>query len=123
MSKKILIVEDDTFLQGLEVSTFKKSGFDVDIASDGKGGVAKAESAKFDCILLDLMLPGEIDGFGVLEKVRAGATNKTTPVLVFSNMSDSDTYKKAMGLGATEFIIKSSVVLEELVTKIEGMTK
>lgn len=120
---KILIVEDDTFLQGLEVSTFKKAGFDVEISSDGKGAVGKVDGTKFDCILLDLMLPGEIDGFGVLEKVRAGATNKETPVLVFSNMADTDSFKKATGLGATEFIIKSSVVLEELVDKVKGFAK
>lgn len=120
---KILIVEDDSFLQGLEVSTFKKAGFDVDIASDGKGGVEKADSTKFDCVLLDLMLPGDIDGFGVLEKIRAGTTNTKTPVLVFSNMADAEPFKKAMDLGATEFIIKSSVVLEELVDKIKGFTK
>lgn len=119
---KILIVEDDSFLQGLEVSTFKKAGFEVEIASDGQGGVDKTESTKFDCILLDLMLPGDIDGFGVLEKIRMGSTNKETPVLVFSNMADPDSYKKATDLGATEFIIKSSVVLEELVEKVQGFS-
>ena len=62
MSKKILIIEDDTFLQGLAANKLGDAGFDVTTASDGDEAMTELAKGKFNCILLDLMLP-DISGF------------------------------------------------------------
>ena len=121
--KKILIIEDDSFLQGMEVTELKKSGFEVSIAVDGKSGLASVLKDPVDCVLLDLMLPGEVDGMGVLAGMKKDDNAKKIPVIVFSNMADGDSYKKVMDMGATDFVIKSSVTLPELTEKIQKVLK
>lgn len=116
MSKKILIIEDDTFLQGLAANKLGDAGFDVTTASDGDEAVTELAKEKFNCILLDLMLP-DISGFDILKSIRE--TSKSLPVIVFSNLSDDKDIKKALDLGATDYLVKSNFTLEELVEKIE----
>lgn len=116
MSKKILIIEDDTFLQGLVANKLGGAGFDVTSASDGDEAMTELSNAKFDCILLDLMLP-DISGFDILKNIRE--SSKTVPVIVFSNLSDDKDIKHALDLGATDYLVKSNFTLEELVEKIE----
>lgn len=120
---KILIVEDDNFLQGLEAMKLKKEGFDVFVASNANDAFKTFEKeGKLDMMLLDLMLP-EIDGFAVLEKIRKDAVHKDTPVIVFSNMYEDKDITRANTLGISEFMIKSNFTLDELVTKIREIIK
>ncbi len=116
MSKKILIIEDDTFLQGLAANKLGDAGFDVTTASDGDEAMTELAKGKFNCILLDLMLP-DISGFDILKSVRE--TSKSIPVIVFSNLSEDKDIKHATDLGATDYLVKSNFTLEELVEKIE----
>ncbi len=114
--KKVLIIEDDTFLQGLAANKLTKSDFDVTTAKNGETAMTELAKAKFDCILLDLMLP-DISGFDILENLKS-SKNKT-PVIVFSNLSDDKDIKKAMSFGVREYLIKSNFTLEELVEKVK----
>lgn len=116
MSKKILIIEDDTFLQGLASNKLTAAGFEVTTASDGDEAMTQLGNEKFNCILLDLMLP-DISGFDILKNIRE--RSKTVPVIVFSNLSEDSDIKHATDLGATDYLIKSNFTLEELVEKIE----
>ena len=84
--KKILIVEDDQFLQSLVARKFAVDGFEVKVATNGTEAISSIVSEKPDIILLDLLLP-EIDGFEVLERMRSDETMKAIPVIVFSNLS------------------------------------
>ncbi len=123
MNKKILIIEDDSFLSGLEASKLQKEGFDVLTAANGADGLKIIETNPnmIACILLDLMLPN-VDGFAVLESVRAGTTEKP-PIIVFSNLADDESLAKATKLGATAYMIKSNFTLDELVEKVREVTK
>lgn len=116
MNKKILIIEDDTFLQGLAANKLGAAGFEVTTASDGDEAVTELGNDKFDGILLDLMLP-DISGFEILKNIRE--TSKSVPVIVFSNLSDDKDIKQALDLGATDYLVKSNFTLDELVEKIE----
>lgn len=120
---KILIVEDDNFLQGLEAMKLKKEGFDVFVASNANDAFKTFEKeGKVDMMLLDLMLP-EIDGFAVLEKIRGDENHKNTPVIVFSNLYEDKDITRANTLGINEFMIKSNFTLDELVAKIREILK
>ncbi len=121
--KKILIIEDDTFLQGLEAGKLTKSGFEVKTATTAEAGLKILDEETMDFLLLDLMLPGDKDGFAVLEEVRSKKDYKKTPIIIFSNLGEEAEIKKAKDLGANDFMIKSNFTLEELVEKINELTK
>jgi DNA-binding response OmpR family regulator len=115
--KKILIIEDDSFLQGLEVTKLRKDNYEVITASTGEEGMAKINEPDVDLILLDLVLP-KFDGFEILKKVRETENLKKLPVIVFSNLSEDKDIKRAEELGATDFMIKSNFTLDELIEHI-----
>ncbi len=123
MSKKVLIVEDDSFLQGLASTKLQKDGFELLVAGDSTGASKILETETPDIIILDIILPGATDGLGILKKVRENTKTAKTPVIMFSNMSDDINVKKAKELGATEYMIKSNFTLDELSEKIKDLLK
>ncbi len=121
MTKTILIIEDDNFLQGLEATKLKKEGYDILNASNGEEALKIVEEKKkIDLILLDLLLPG-VDGYMVLEKIRQEKTFLTIPVIVFSNLSEEKDIKRATKLGISEFMVKSNFTLDELSKKVKDL--
>ena len=114
--KKVLIIEDDTFLQGLEASKLTKDGFQVITASTGEEAMRKINEPNIDVILLDLILPN-YDGFEILKKIKETEKIKNIPVIVFSNLSDEKDVKKSKELGAIDFMVKSNFTLDELIKK------
>jgi DNA-binding response OmpR family regulator len=120
--KKILIIEDDAFLQGLESNKLKKEGYEVITASSGEEGIEKINEDGVNFILLDLVLPN-YDGFDILKKIRETEKIKDLPVIVFSNLSEDKDIKKANDLGATDFMVKSNFTLDELVERIASILK
>lgn len=120
MTKKILIIEDDNTLRGLLVQKMKGELFDVMDAGDAFEVYKKLDAQVFDGVVLDLMLP-EIDGYEILRKIRAHATNSKTKVLVFSNLSDEARIDKALTLGASRYLVKTNVTLEELAEHLKEM--
>ena len=115
--KKILIIEDDAFLQGLESNKLKKDGYEVITASSGEEGMQKINEPDISFILLDLVLPN-FDGFDILKKIRETEAIKGIPVIVFSNLSEDKDIEKATKLGATDFMVKSNFTLDELTERI-----
>ena len=121
MSKKILIIEDDLFLQGLEATKMKKEGYEIFVASSGEEAFKFIDGGnKPDIILLDLLIPG-VDGFMILEKIRENKALLTIPVIVFSNLSEEKDIARAQKLGISEFMIKSNFTLDELTKKVKDL--
>jgi DNA-binding response OmpR family regulator len=122
MAKTILIVEDDTFLQGLEATKLKKEGYNILTAVDSVEAfkIIEGEKNKIDLILLDLLLPN-VDGFMILEKIRQEKALLTIPVIVFSNLSEEKDIKRATKLGISEFLVKSNFTLDELAKRIRDL--
>ncbi len=114
-TKKVLVVEDDSFLLGLISNKLKKNGFEVETAQNGEKAMTSLVNEKYEVLLLDLMLP-DISGFDILENLHN--SKRKLPVIVFSNLSEDKDIKRAMDLGAKEYLIKSNFTLEELVEKI-----
>jgi DNA-binding response OmpR family regulator len=117
--KKILIIEDDTFLQGLAANKLQAEGFEVNTASNGNEALTNLDQEIYDAIILDLMLP-DISGFEILKQIRSRETNSKLPVLIFSNLSDDKDIKQGLDLGATDFLVKANFTLEELVEKVKN---
>ncbi|MFA5975747.1 MAG: response regulator [Elusimicrobiota bacterium] len=103
---RILFIEDQMDLRQIYKDVFKREGFSIQLAEDGLSGLAMAQAAKPDLILLDLMLP-KMSGLSLLEKLRASEETRDIPVVVFSAAADTDLMQKAFQLGAKECLTKA----------------
>jgi CheY-like chemotaxis protein len=115
--KKILIVEDDMFLERMATKKLRESGYEVLMAGDSGKAEEILKAEKPDLILLDLLLPGT-DGFELLSRLKKDDKTKDIPVIVFSNLSGEEDIKRCKDLGVRDFIVKSSSTLAGLVEKI-----
>jgi len=120
--QKILIVEDDMFLQGLEAGKLQKSGYEIISARNGTEALTNVMQPGINLVLLDLMLP-DVDGFEILENIKNNKALSHIPVIVFSNLSGEDDIKRAKKLGAVDYMVKSNFTLDELVEHIRMVLK
>ncbi len=118
--KKILIIEDDSFLKNLESAKLTQSGFEVASATTKAEVDAALEAGLPDVILLDLMLP-DVDGHALLAQFKGDEKTKSIPVIVFSNLSDDVEMKRVMDAGATDFMVKSNFTLDDVIEKISKL--
>lgn len=118
--KKILIIEDDQMLIKNLLLVLKSEERKLSLAIDGETGLALAKTEKPDLILLDLIIP-KIDGFAVLEKLKNEKETKNIPVLILSNLGQAEEIKRAMALGATDYMIKANVDLSQIIDKVKTL--
>ncbi len=102
MSKKILIIEDDSDIAAIEKDYLEISGYEVEISATGSDGMKKALSGNFDLIILDIMLP-EIDGFEVCKNIR---DKIDIPIMMLTARKSDIDKIKGLGLGADDYIEK-----------------
>jgi len=114
---RVMLVEDDPFLQNMYTTKLKLSHFDVTSATDGKEAWDKIQEAKPDIVLLDVMLP-TMDGFEILTEIRKHAELKDTPVIMLTNLSKKEEVDKGLQLGANDYLIKAHFMPSEVVQKI-----
>ncbi len=100
--ERILIIEDDADIAEIEKDYLSLSGYSVDIANDGNGGLYAALHGKYDLILLDLMLPG-LDGLEICRRTRD--KTKIPILMVTAKITDLDKIR-GLGLGADDYIEK-----------------
>ncbi|MBL7208730.1 MAG: PAS domain S-box protein [Dehalococcoidia bacterium] len=100
--KKILVVDDEPDVAQLVRVYLKKSGYEVIVSTSGREALDKARQERPDLITLDVLLP-DMDGFTVLERLKAEPDTASIPVLVLTIVEDRD---KAIRLGAVEYLTK-----------------
>src|SRR5581483_9274347 len=103
---KLLLIEDDTFFQNFYSVKLREAGFEVDSAPNGKIGIEKMLSEMPNLILLDLIMP-VMDGFQVLSEKAADPKIASIPVIVFSTLGQEQDIKKALQLGARDYVNKT----------------
>ncbi|OGM11298.1 hypothetical protein A2Z22_05100 [Candidatus Woesebacteria bacterium RBG_16_34_12] len=116
-SPTILLIEDDPLLVNLYKEKFENEGFNLLIAEDGEKGLKLALQEKFDIIILDLLLP-KLSGIALLTQLRSDPKGKDLPVIVLTNLNEVEETKKAIELGAKEFLVKADLTPSQLVEKI-----
>lgn len=99
---KILIIEDDAAIAGIERDYLELDGLSVETASDGLTGLSRGLDGEFDLILLDLMLPG-LDGFTICRKLRE---RLDIPILMVTARQEDIDKIRGLGLGADDYIEK-----------------
>ncbi|PIZ57459.1 response regulator [bacterium (Candidatus Torokbacteria) CG_4_10_14_0_2_um_filter_35_8] len=118
--KKVLMVEDDPDQVFMYTEAFKvaDSDFEVIVAKDGEEGIKKAKEENPDVVVLDILMNGT-SGIDVLEEIKKDPKTKKIPVLVFTNLVQEHIKKKVKELGAEEFIVKTDIVPNDIVKKVE----
>jgi CheY-like chemotaxis protein len=104
-SVRVLFVDDDPILREFATVNLASEQATIETAGDGREAlVAIAENAP-DIMLLDLEMPG-LDGFGVLEALRADPRYRDLPVIVVTGREDVEAVDRAFAAGATSFVVK-----------------
>jgi DNA-binding response OmpR family regulator len=118
---RVLLIEDDVAAAEMYRLRLVADGDSVVIARDGHEGVRMAADESPDFIYLDLRLPG-LDGFEVLERLRAGTTTMHIPVIILTNYGEPELRERGMKLGALEFLVKADTTPAQLSQSVERVT-
>lgn len=116
---RVLVVEDSPEIARLVQRSLLLEGFDVDVASDGRGALAVVRDSPPDLIVLDLMLPG-MDGYRVLKTLREEGVD--TPVLILSARGEETDKVLGFHLGADDYVAKPFGLLE-LLARVDALLR
>jgi DNA-binding response OmpR family regulator len=118
--KTVLIIEDEPQFQQELTLALVSAGFRVRNAYDGEAGLAIACEDVPDLVVLDLILPKK-DGFKLLREMKWREQTKDIPVIVVSNLENSDNIELAIRLGAKAYLVKSNYPAGTIVAKIQAI--
>ncbi|HEX8762476.1 MAG TPA: response regulator [Candidatus Saccharimonadales bacterium] len=116
--KRILFVEDDDALATVYLVRLEAEGFEVHRVSNGEDALAAAISFKPDLVLLDVMMP-KISGFDVLDILRNTPETANLKVVMLTALSQDSDKKRAEDLGVDDYLVKSQVVITEVIDRIK----
>ncbi len=115
--KMILIVEDDDNLASVYQTRLQAEGFATKRVPNGEDALAAALAAKPDLILLDVMMP-KVSGFDVLDILRNTPETQSVKIVMLTALSQDSDRQKAESLGVDDYLIKSQVVIADVVERI-----
>ncbi|MEH2249141.1 response regulator transcription factor [Nostoc sp.] len=115
-SNKILVIEDDNVTRNLYLKGLKAKGFDAIGADNGLTGIQRAQDRIPDLVICDIMMP-DIDGYDVLTTLRRDPLTAIIPFIFLTGSSNRADVRKAMELGADDYLTKPST-LDELLQVI-----
>src|SRR3979490_584009 len=111
---KLLFIEDKERVARFVKKGLVEAGHTVDHADNGRDGMFLAASEPYDVIIMDRMLPGDIDGLGIIEVLRKAG--KRTPILILSALSEVDDRIRGLRSGGGDYLTKP-VALGELLAR------
>ncbi len=115
---RIILIEDEPDISLLASFTLDTLGYEVLSADNGENGLELVEkSLPVSLIILDIMMPG-IDGYQVLERLKADPDYKDIPVLIFSAMAQESEVRRGYSLGAAGYV-KKPFDAEQMITEVE----
>ncbi len=120
MAKTVLLVDDESEIAQVFQTALSAAGYSVSLAPDGKSALEAVKSTKFDCILIDQMMP-DMSGIDVLKTLKAGDETKNIPVAMLTNFGHDEMVREALNSGATDYILKYQVAPNDLVEKVRGL--
>lgn len=116
---KLLIVEDEAPLAQILIDAFKLEGFATQRADNGKDGLQQALEWQPDIILLDIVMP-KMDGMTMLHKLREHDNGSKIPVILLTNLSDTDKVFDALAYGAFDFLVKADWSISDIVREVKS---
>jgi two-component system response regulator RegX3 len=116
---KILVVEDEAAIRTGLIDVFVYHGYEVDSASDGRAGLEKAVSGKFDLILLDVMLP-TMNGYEICDEIRK--VDRAQPIIMLTARTSDEDIIHGLKLGADDYVSKPFSIAQ-LVLRVEAVLR
>ena len=116
--KKILVAEDDKFLANAYRVKLQREGYEVKVVYDGNELLKALPEFTPDLIVLDLIMPNK-DGFTTLKELKESENYKNIPVLVSSNLGQSEDIVKATKLGAEDYMTKTDLTMKDFAKKVK----
>jgi CheY-like chemotaxis protein len=117
-AKRILLVEDDDALASVYQTRLQAEGFEMRRVPNGEEALAAALQYHPDLILLDVMMP-RVSGFDVLDILRNTPETTNVKVVMLTALSQDSDKERAMSLGVDEYLVKSQVVIADVVSRIK----
>jgi CheY-like chemotaxis protein len=105
---RILVVEDDPLARALLSKSLERQGHEVETADSGVEALdrlGRAESASFDVVLLDIVMP-ELDGYETLSRIKKDEVLRHTPVIMISGVDELESVVRCIEMGATDYLPK-----------------
>jgi DNA-binding response OmpR family regulator len=115
---KIAIIEDDPVISQMYRMKFEADEFEVQLADNGKRGVALVEEFEPDMILLDLQMP-VMGGAEALAQIRSHEWGKKIPVIILTNLGEEEAPKSLRALGIHSYIVKADLTPRQVVGKVK----
>ena len=106
MTRTILTVDDSPSMRQMVATTLRRGGYTVVEAIDGVDALAHAGRHQDVCLVVTDQNMPRMDGFGVIEAIRAGVRNRRVPILVLTTESGAEMKRRARDKGATGWIVK-----------------
>lgn len=116
--KKILLVEDDDNMASVYETRLQAEGFQTHRAPNGEDALAVAQQYRPDLILLDVMMP-KVSGFDVLDILRNTPDTANMKIVMLTALSQESDKQRAQALGVDEYLVKSQVVIADVVDRIK----
>jgi two-component system, OmpR family, phosphate regulon response regulator PhoB len=106
MNAKILIVDDQPDLRKLVRLTLSPSNFELFEASDGLQALDQARAVKPDLVLLDVMMPGELNGYQVCATMRQEPELQHTQIILLTARGQQNDLEEGFEVGANNYLVK-----------------
>jgi len=104
---KILMFEDDPFIKDIYFKKLAQVGFEVKSFEDYSNISNLVNSEKPDILLIDLLVPGDVDGFEAIRLLKTDKRTKEVPIIIVSNIDNEDQVKRGLSLGAVDYLVKA----------------
>ena len=117
---KVLLVEDNERVSSFVKKGLTEAGHSIDHADNGRDGMFLAAGESYDAIVMDRMLPGDIDGLGIISALRK--TGRRTPILILSALSDVDERIRGLQSGGDDYLVKP-FAFGELLARLDALLR
>ncbi len=117
---KVLLVEDNERVSSFVRKGLTEAGHTIDHADNGRDGMFLAAGESYDAIVMDRMLPGDIDGLGIIAALRK--TGSRTPILILSALSDVDERIRGLQSGGDDYLVKP-FAFGELLARLDALVR
>lgn len=117
---RILIVEDEHKIASAIKRGLEQQSYAVDVAYDGDDGYSMASTEPYDLIILDRMLPGSLDGIGIIQRLRK--ENVHTPILMLTAKDRVLDRAEGLNAGADDYLVKPFAFVE-LIARVRALLR
>lgn len=116
---RVLLVEDESSVAAFLHQGLSEQGYTVDLAADGMLALRRAQATRYDCLILDQLLPG-LGGLEVCRQVRAHDAG--VPILMLTALGETDDKIRGLDAGADDYLVKP-FAFEELLARLRALIR